>query len=152
MLYDEVEKNLKTAAESHKQYCDRKTKERKYDLNNLVLLVNSRKSTKIDKDFIGPFVVVANSEFSKNVIAINSLDCPGKSQKVSLSRIKPYMPHTVLAILESEDSGPSKQRSNLTNLILTGESEATTWQASTSLVSSLVNPPVMYKKAFNNQD
>uniref|UniRef100_A0A915K8K2 Uncharacterized protein n=1 Tax=Romanomermis culicivorax TaxID=13658 RepID=A0A915K8K2_ROMCU len=83
MLYNEVSENLKNASESHKRYFDKKAKERKYDLNDLLLLINNKKGTKIDKDYIGPFVVVENSEISKNVVTIDSLDCPGQSQKQS---------------------------------------------------------------------
>uniref|UniRef100_A0A915HQW0 Uncharacterized protein n=1 Tax=Romanomermis culicivorax TaxID=13658 RepID=A0A915HQW0_ROMCU len=112
----EVSENLKNASESHKRYLDRKAKEQVYDLNDLILLINNKKATKIDEDYIGPFLVVENSEISKNVITVDSLDCPGQTQKVSLSRVKPYMPCMASAILESEDSGPPRLGKELKNL------------------------------------
>uniref|UniRef100_A0A915KZN3 Uncharacterized protein n=1 Tax=Romanomermis culicivorax TaxID=13658 RepID=A0A915KZN3_ROMCU len=71
---------------------------------------------KIDKDFIGPFIGVENSEIAKNVIMIDNLDCTGQSQEVSLLQVEPYMPPTALAILESDDSYPPKLENDSENL------------------------------------
>uniref|UniRef100_A0A915K061 Uncharacterized protein n=1 Tax=Romanomermis culicivorax TaxID=13658 RepID=A0A915K061_ROMCU len=62
-------------------------------------------ASKIQPDFIGPFLITDASRGAENVVTIDSLDAPGRPQTVSMMRLKPFIPQPAKEAFELEDGG-----------------------------------------------
>uniref|UniRef100_A0A915J0A4 Uncharacterized protein n=1 Tax=Romanomermis culicivorax TaxID=13658 RepID=A0A915J0A4_ROMCU len=104
-MHKTIKANLDIAAAVSKEYFDRKAQKRDFAVNDLVLLTNTRKANKIQRDFIRPFLITDASRAAQNVVTIDSLNAPGHPQTVSITCLKPFSPRPAKAAFEHEKGG-----------------------------------------------
>uniref|UniRef100_A0A915KAV0 Uncharacterized protein n=1 Tax=Romanomermis culicivorax TaxID=13658 RepID=A0A915KAV0_ROMCU len=90
-MHAKIKTNLEKAAAVSKAYFDRKAHICHLAIHDLVLLTNTRKANKIQPDFVSPFMITDASHVAQNIIIIDSLDRPGRTQTDSTLRLKPFI-------------------------------------------------------------
>ncbi len=77
--------NIKKAQEKQKKYYDQKTKDKNFEIGDLVV-VETNPKFKIDKKYIGPLKIVALDV--PNTVVLVDLKGKNESFRVNLSRVK----------------------------------------------------------------
>ena len=101
-VHDIVRANVKKAQARQKAYYDQKAVTKDFDIGDLVLLKNNTKKTKIDPNYIGPFIVTKVDDLGANTIEIDSVEDPGQPFIVAKARCKLYHELDIPVILIEE--------------------------------------------------
>uniref|UniRef100_A0A915KAX2 Uncharacterized protein n=1 Tax=Romanomermis culicivorax TaxID=13658 RepID=A0A915KAX2_ROMCU len=105
-MHKKIKANIDTAAAVSKEYFDRKARTHNLAINDLVLLINTRKANKIQPDFIEPFIITDASRIAQNVVTIDSLNTPGRLQTLSTTGLKPFIPRPAKDVFVLKTGGP----------------------------------------------